>query len=71
MLVHYIVILNKSIVQNWFFIAQIDQELQDVTPPHNSPLSSLFSDPNKMKIWLVFIDSTEDIQDEMYVHCHT
>ncbi|KAL5250848.1 hypothetical protein ACHWQZ_G016552 [Mnemiopsis leidyi] len=43
----------------------IDQELQDVTPSHNSPLSSLFSDPNKMKIWLVFIDSTEDIQDEM------
>jgi len=43
----------------------IDSELQDITPSHNSPLSSLFGDPDKMKIWLVFIDSTEDIQDEM------
>ena len=45
--------------------AQIDPELQDITPSHDSPLSSLFSDPDKMKIWLVFIDSTEDMQDEM------
>jgi len=43
----------------------IDPELQDITPSHNSPLSSLFCDPDKMKIWLVFIDSTEDVQDEM------
>ena len=46
---------------------QVDTELQDITPSHNSPLSSLFSDPEKMKIWLVFIDSTEDVQDEMSV----
>ncbi|XP_063687197.1 uncharacterized protein LOC134820626 [Bolinopsis microptera] len=43
----------------------IDPELQDITPSHNSPLSSLFGDPDKMKIWLVFIDSAEDVQDKM------
>lgn len=43
----------------------IDKELQDLTPEHNSPLSSLFSDPDKMKIWLVFVDASEKDQHEM------
>ena len=52
-------------IQRLLKIFQIDKELQDLTPEHNSPLSSLFSDPDKMKIWLVFVDASEKDQHEM------
>lgn len=47
----------------------IDTDLQDLLPTHHSPLSRLFSNADNMKVWLVFVNSTEEEQNKCLDPC--
>lgn len=47
----------------------IDTDLQDLLPTHHSPLSKLFSNAENMKVWLVFVNSTEEEQNKCLEPC--